>query len=122
MPTTNKIILDNIDKLNKSCSKNKLLRVFDDKAKNHLERDSPERAMLNAKLKDVLIRPNDRFVLNPKPVNEGYVIDYTKKDDRFPKGTNVLCPRKSHFIPKTIEQLEMIDKAIRGTKNQNFKI
>jgi hypothetical protein len=117
-----KIYPDNIDKLNISCSKNKLLKVFDSKAKMHLERDSPERAKLNFQLREVLVHPKDRFTIDRKSENEGYVLDYDKVSDRFPKGVNMLGPKKSYFEPQTLEQLELNDKAINGTKNHSFKI
>lgn len=87
-----------------------------------MPRDSPERLELNEKLKDIVVSPKDRFNITPVNTQGGYVIDYKKKGDRFPPGVNTLNNRVSYFEPKTVEQLKMIDNAIRVSRNTNFKI
>lgn len=124
--TTNKSeisMLDNIDKLQKSCSRLKLLKLYDHEAKKHLERDSVERSNLNIKLNDVFINPRDRFsslgILN----HSGYILDYQKENDRFPKGVNTMNKnRKSYFDPTPLEKADCLDRAVRGSANVNFKI
>mmetsp|Transcript_23637 Transcript_23637/g.21002 ORF Transcript_23637/g.21002 Transcript_23637/m.21002 type:complete len:292 (+) Transcript_23637:568-1443(+) len=121
--TTAKFQEDNIDKLQKSCSRLKLLKLFDHKAKEHLERDDPKRMRLNIKLKELFIKPADRFSSNPPQKSSGYVHDYQKENERFPPNVNVLNRnRKSYFEPTPLYKVEINDNAIRGSRNTNFKM
>lgn len=113
---------DNIDTLAKTWSKNKLAKLFHRKSALNLQKESPERANLNEKLNDVLLPPKDRFTISPPKKNDGYMIDYKKQQDRFPKGINIFNPKGSYFQPTDFDKLEIIDKAIRGSRNITFKI
>lgn len=113
---------DNIDILAKSCSKNKLAKLFHRKSALDLQKECPERANLNEKLKELLVAPKDRFTITPPKKNDGYMIDYKKQQDRFPKGMNILNPKGSYFQPTDFDKLAVIDKAIRASRNINFKI
>ncbi|CAI2365251.1 unnamed protein product [Moneuplotes crassus] len=114
---------DNIDQLQKSCSRLKLLNVIDNKAKISLERDSPERARLNKKLSNIFIGPKDRFSTVIPEKSRGYIHDYQKETDRFPPGVNTLNRnRESKWEVTSLAKAESLDRATRGQKNKNFKI
>jgi hypothetical protein len=88
---------DNIDHLSKYCSKNKLVKMFSQSPQVDISKDSPERNTVNEKVESMLVEPRDRFSITPPKTRHGYVINYKKKPDRFPKGINILNNRVTYF-------------------------
>ena len=118
-----KVIGDNIDTLASACSKNKLLNLFVKKSEFDKLDESPRRLDVNNRVKDLLLNPRDRFSSTPRKNKHGYTINYDLEKDRFPKGVDTLNRnRKSYFRVKSLEEMSVIDKAIYGIRNSNFKI
>ena len=61
------------------------------------------------------ISPWEMFSITPPKKKSGYVIDFDKKPDRFPKGKSSFG-NISFFEPLSVDKLETIEKATKGTK------